>query len=203
MSTNTNETIQSDTGSEDARVGVRETASAGREMSDDRSAEVSSSSSSSSSAQRVVPVAEAKKYRKRAQSAEQSLEDVQRELQAKSQRVMELEETIAELERRSAIDQLLIEAEAIDLEAARLLTESAVRQMDESDVAEAVAELKRAKPFLFRQRKPSASNMSARIDGANGAHAASDAIEHAAAEAHATGDRTDLLRYLRLRRKQK
>jgi len=147
--------------------------------------------------QRVVPVGEAKKYRKRAQQAEQSLTELQQELQTKSQRVTELEQTIDDLERRSAIDQLLVEAEAIDLEAARLLTAAAVEQMDEPDVAEAVAELRRSKPFLFRRNGSAATAMSARADGSR---RADDAADHAAAEALATGDRTDLLRYLRLRR---
>jgi hypothetical protein len=148
---------------------------------------------------RVVPVAEAKKYRKRAQQAEQSLAELQDELEQKSQRVTELEQMVTDLERRSAIDQMLIEADAIDLESARLLTETAVQMMDEPDAAAAVEELRRTKPFLFRARAGATSAMSARIDASRGAD---ETLDHAAAEAHATGDRNDLLRYLRLRRKR-
>lgn len=149
----------------------------------------------------LVPVTEAKKYRKRAQSAEQSLRDVEEQLNAKNNRVEELEQTITELERRQRIDALLIESEAIDLEAGRLLTEVAVRQMDAPDVEAAVADLKRTKPFLFRaaQQVNSGGAMSARTNPHR--RVVTDA-DQAAAEATETGHRNDLLRYLRLRRKR-
>lgn len=194
----TTDTIQQDTkhvapGGEDASVEPKATDAPNADGAP------TSSSDQHDAPQRVVPVTEAKKYRKRAQQAEQSLSDLQQELEQKSQRLAELEQTVTDLERRSAIDQLLIEAEAIDLDAARLLTETAVQQMDEPDAADAVAELRRTKPFLFRTSSNGATRMSARIDATRSEN---DSIDHAAAEAHATGDRTDLLRYLRLRRKR-
>lgn len=185
------ETIQSDTNP----ASEREDASVER-STDDAS---TSSNDQREAPSRVVPVTEAKKYRKRAQQAEQSLGELQQELEQKSQRVNELEQTVTDLERRGTIDQLLIEADAIDLDAARLLTETAVQQMDEPDAAAAVDELRRTKPFLFRAARNGATSMSARIDAARDD---ADSIDHAAAEAHATGDRTDLLRYLRRRRKR-
>jgi hypothetical protein len=102
--------------------------------------------------------------------------------------------TISQLERRQRIDDLLRDAQTIDLDAARLLTEVAVTQMSEPDVAVAVADLKRHKPYLFRERHDSPPLMPARHDSPD--PAADDAAQRAAA----TGDRRDLLRYLRLRR---
>jgi hypothetical protein len=145
---------------------------------------------------RLVPVTESIRYRRRAQAAEAKA----RELEAKfAQTQRELEQArkqVEAVERRQRIDQLLVESDAIDLEAARLLTEAAVSLMDEADVEAAVRELRRKKPYLFRQRgSVSGGPMSARSrQGAR--RDLGDAAETAAM----SGDRRDLLRYLRMRR---
>ncbi|MEX0745373.1 MAG: hypothetical protein WD118_07195 [Phycisphaeraceae bacterium] len=145
-----------------------------------------------------VPVSEAIRYRKRAQVAEQQLGDVQTQMQAMQAKLDQAQQTVTHLERRQRIDALLAESEAIDLDAARLLTERAVQEMDEPDVQAAVADLRRHKPYLFRKR----------ISEGNGAMAprlSDDAMPEAEDMAHraaTSGDRRDLLRYLRLRRRQ-
>jgi predicted RNase H-like nuclease (RuvC/YqgF family) len=149
--------------------------------------------------QQESPHHEARKYRKRAQAAESALGELQRELEEKATRLDELEQTVAHLERRASVDALLLEAEAIDIESARLLTEMAVAHMDEPDVETAVTELKRRKPFLFKAAS-AASTLAAKVDGAA---RVLDAAANAAVEAQLTGSRTDLLRYLRLRRKKR
>ena len=109
-------------------------------------------------------------------------------------------------ERRGRIDQALVESGAADLEAARLLTEAAVARMDEADVELAVDELRRGRPYLFRRRDDPASSV-AGAGGFGGAMAArprggdGEGLEDAAEAAAVSGDRRDLLRYLRLRRK--
>lgn len=146
--------------------------------------------------EKLVPVSEAIRYRKRAQAAEQEAGQMREQLTALQSQLDEASKTIDSLERRQRIDALLAESEAIDLDAARLLTERAVMEMDEPDVAEAVEDLRRHKPYLFRKRRgATASAMSARVsdEGDDAAQAAEQAI--------ASGDRKDLLRYLRLRRK--
>lgn len=123
-------------------------------------------------------------------------------------RVAELIETLAQTrealdhaERRHQIDLALIQADAIDLETARLLTEHAVTQMSDRDVARAVRDLKQRKPFLFRASAPGAGG---RVPtGAMGARAASGPsaqLRASANEAAVSGDRAALLRYLRARR---
>ena len=120
-----------------------------------------------------------------------------RESEAKQQlerQLAEAQQTITSLERRQKIDALLSESDAVDLEAARLLTELSVSQMDQPDVAAAVRELRRSRPYLFRHRSaPTDSAMGARVEPIS-----DDAL--AAERAAATGDRRDLLNYLRLRR---
>lgn len=120
--------------------------------------------------------------------------DPREEVDALRQQLDESRRTIAALERRQQIDELLAESEPIDREAARLLTEAAVMAMDEPDIELAVQDLRRHKPWLFRPRVAAGSAMPARVEPPT------DAAEEAASRAAATGDRRDLLRYLRLRR---
>lgn len=125
----------------------------------------------------------------------------EQEARSQRERVVQTESALAqaraaldEAERRHRIDLALIESETVDLESSRLLTELALRQMPEADVALAVRELKRKKPFLFRGRahSPSAAmSPSAPHD---------DPALRAAAEASRDGGRGALLRYLRARR---
>lgn len=109
----------------------------------------------------------------------------------------EARETIRALERRQKIDAVLAQSDPIDLEVARLLTEAAVRVMDEPDVKLAIDDLRRQKPYLFRRREGGPAGMPARPPRA----APADTADAAARRAVESGDRRDLLRYLRLRRK--
>ncbi|MCG8512054.1 MAG: hypothetical protein MI741_22795 [Rhodospirillales bacterium] len=127
-----------------------------------------------------------------------SADALQAELDATSAQLAEAQQTIANLERRNRIDALLREADAVDVDAARLLTEHTIEGMDEPDVQVAVADLRRHKPYLFnppRQRESRGSAMAPRT-----AHEAADPKALAAEQAAETGNRRDLLRYLRLRR---
>ena len=108
-------------------------------------------------------------------------------------KVTELSESLTSVERKRQIDMELVQAEAVDLEAARMLTEAAVAQMSAPDVIKAVADLKKRKPFLFRPRRTT-SGMSAAVKDAG-----SELVE-IADHARATGDRRALLQYLRSKR---
>lgn len=144
---------------------------------------------------KLVPVGEAIRYRKRAQTAEQQLGELHDRFAQLQSQLDESQQTITSLERRQKIDALLTDSDAIDLEAARLLTEISVSQMDEPDVSAAVDDLRRQKPYLFRQRRNGHdSAMSPRVDPPS-------TQTLAAERAAATGDRRDLLDYLRLRRR--
>ncbi len=109
----------------------------------------------------------------------------------------EAQQTITALERRQRIDALLAESDAVDIEVARLLTETAVATMDEPDLQRAVDDLRRDKPYLFRRQSAAgASAMPARSDDAP------PPTQAAAQQALATGNRRDLLRYLRMKRQR-
>ncbi len=152
-------------------------------------------------AERLVPVSEAIRYRKRAQAAEQQLEQSAEQLRDLETALDEARQTVTHLERRQRVDALLAEAGAIDLDVARMLTEAAVEVMDDADVESAVDDLRRDKPYLFRKSRtnghgaPAGHAMSAHVRDD-----ASDDTDVALNEAATTGNRQALLRYLRLRR---
>lgn len=101
-------------------------------------------------------------------------------------------------ERRAEIEHALIEAGAIDLEITAPLVEEAVLRTGEADVGRAVREIKAGKAFLFRAA-PGGGIRSAAMAGQ--APAVASGLEDLASEARSSGDRGDLLRYLRARRR--
>lgn len=145
---------------------------------------------------RLVRLSEAVRYRKRAQAAERDLGDIKGQYQDTCVELEQARQVIDQLERRQQIDAVLAEVDAVDLDVARLLTEAAVEMMDEPDIKLAIDDLRRHKPYLFRNRDRGASAMSARYPE-NSVYQAEAAADRAAM----TGDRRDLLRYLRIRRK--
>jgi len=168
-----------------------------REVPADPQDDPQDDAAASSQNDRLVPVNEAIRYRKRAQAAEQRLTEMQSQLDEAQQRTQQAEQTVSALERRQRIDELLSEADAVDLDAARLLTEAAVQSMDEPDVAEAVDDLRRHKPYLFRSASEDAGGL-ALAPRPDSVH---DPLAQAAEQAQHSGDRRDLLAYLRLRRR--
>lgn len=132
-------------------------------------------------------------------------------------RVAELTGTLARArealdaaERRHEIDLALVEAGAIDLETARLVADAVVSRQEQRDVKKAVRELRSRKGFLFAadpQAAPTNHSGRARVPGRApgimGAHLAPTEpapLRAAADAAAASGDRGDLLRYLRAKR---
>lgn len=129
-------------------------------------------------------------------SAEEQLNQAAVELRHLERELNVARKTIDALERREKISDRLRQAGAIDLEVARLLTEVAIADMEEPDVRLAVEDLRRHKPYLFATRS---TPLSQRSMGAR--HDAADPADDAAARAGQSGDRRDLMDYLRLRRR--
>lgn len=123
-----------------------------------------------------------------------ALTDARRELDS-------LRAALDSAERRRAVERALLEADAIDLETATLLTEAAVTARSDTqtpatdaDIGAAVADLRRRKPFLFARRTPRTGTMAPKPANPN-ANTLALTRDQAAA-----GDRSALLRYLKLRR---
>ncbi|MGD9693149.1 MAG: hypothetical protein AB7G17_10200 [Phycisphaerales bacterium] len=146
----------------------------------------------------VEVVTEEQRWRKRALEAEALVEELKGKLAGALEDLEAAREALDASERKRQIECCLAEAGAVDIAAARLLTEAAVEEMDAPDVAVAIEDLKRTKGWLFGHGHVSgagASVMSGRVG-----ERWSSALEDAAEEAAVTGDRGALLRYLRLKR---
>jgi hypothetical protein len=132
-------------------------------------------------------------------AAEESGRDERRRAEEAERALKETRQQLEQTERRQRIDELLMEAETVDLESARMLTEAAVQQMDEADVQAAVEDLRQRKPHLFRQAGGSGRGaMGAKAPGGS-----SERLDDVAETAAMSGDRRDLLRYLRMRRRRR
>lgn len=137
------------------------------------------------------------RWRKRALEAESKLADLEKRLGELEATLEQSRSALATIERKRQIDRALAEAQPIDLEAAALLTESALDQMQTPDVGAAIGELRRRKPWLFREgRTPTPSGaMAASADPT----AEQERLDEGLIRAARSGDRRALLRYLRSR----
>ncbi len=118
------------------------------------------------------------------------------ELQGIEDELKNANQTIKTLELRQEIDQYLTDSQTVDLEVTRLLTESAISLMKDPDIRKSIDELKRRKPYLFKQSQT--DNRGAM--GRRVSQFREDSAENAAQKAITTGNRRDLLSYLRLKR---
>lgn len=119
-----------------------------------------------------------------------------------------LREALERSQRRRAIELALYEAEAIDVEAATLIAEAAIEDRGGS-AEDAVARMKEEKPYLFRQLMAGSERVGDPFGGVMGAagggpgggsEGTGRGIGRSAESARLSGDRRELLRYLRLRR---
>ena len=146
---------------------------------------------------RLVPVTEAIRYRKRAQTAEQQLGEMHKRVQTMESDLAQARESLQAIQQRQELDALLTGAQAIDLEAGRVLAEDLLARREVADGRAALAQLRRQKPWLFRRqtRQAEAMGMPARST-----EDAATPSAQAAQQAFASGQRRDLMQYLRLRR---
>ena len=137
-------------------------------------------------------------WKARAEQAEEEIKQLQLQIQDLQTQLASAHTAIDQIERKGTIDAQLTAANAIDIEIARLLTEAAIADMDQPDIALAVRELKDRKPFLFTaqqpQHHPSASMMPSPQPRPD------TQLDDIALRARSSGDRSELLRYLRARR---
>ncbi len=153
--------------------------------------------------ERLVPVSEARRYRRRAQTAEQRVRELESDLHEGQEQLAQREQQLDELATKRAIDIALQEHDVVDAEVATLLIQQQLEDACDGDVEQAVCELRRRKPFLFRpQRTQSLTTALGPYTEQRNGHGGGR-MEHAAEEAIRSGRRGDLLQYLRLRRSQK
>jgi len=164
---------------------------------------------------RLVPVSESIKYRRRAQKAEgrvaqleQQLTEMQSQLDALGDELARAEaqrdeaaQRLVEAENRLTAERLMAMAGVADTETAVLLLSKRIdltQELAGSAIADAVEELLVDKPFLRSGQESSlpGATASAKPSALGGLAALADAAERAIA----SGDRRDVAEYLRLRR---
>ncbi|MAY75641.1 MAG: hypothetical protein CMJ31_13180 [Phycisphaerae bacterium] len=123
-------------------------------------------------------------------------------------RIAELERELAQsreratqAERRHEIDRALALAGAVDIETALVMTENVLARSQSDDVADAIATLRREKPFLFTPLATAApSSIGSSVMSGERPRDDAATLSDLAHAARTSGDRRELARYLRARR---
>jgi len=164
---------------------------------------------------RMVPVAEAIRYRRRAQQAEGKLQEIEQQLEASRSQIQQRDDELARaeaqrdeactqltvVENRLTAERMLSQAGVVDIDTASMLLSKRLELGEEVEpeaMARSVEQLLLDKPFL---RGVATASLPPRTTGARDAAVSNGARLAQAAEAAATsGDRRDVANYLRLRR---
>jgi hypothetical protein len=139
-----------------------------------------------------VRVSQEELWRVKALAAEERLTSLDGKLAEANRLLEEARAALDSSEQRRAIERELAAQGAIDMELGSMLVESVLRSRPGMDVAGAVTEVRKRKPFLFRGRASGAMAASP--------PAGSAGLDRAAMDARQSGDRGAVLRYLRLKR---
>ncbi len=148
---------------------------------------------------RLVPVTESIRYRRRAQSAEKSAQEMAERLATAHEQLAQMTDDLEALRLDRTLTDRLLAAGVTDLESAMLLARSRMEGNDAPDVEALVASLKAEKRHLFGRAPESVT--SRKTSGVRDRTVPGRAaLEQAAAKAARTQKQTDLQEYLRLRR---
>lgn len=136
---------------------------------------------------------------------EQSTQPPTDRTQALEAQVAKLTRDLETSKRRREIDRVLIEHNTIDIDAAAVITELALQQSESPDLRRTVQALTRSKPYLFKNPRPlpASGAMAPNSSGTSPTHPTpqpSDRLARLAEQARTTGDRRQLIDYLRARR---
>lgn len=153
---------------------------------------------------RLVPVTEAIKYRKRAQAAEQQVEELTRQLSRHEQEQSSAQGRLKEALEEKDLTHALVRAGVTDLEAALLLAQKKLKAADgtEQDMNGLIGSLRSERPYLFSNAvEEVAATLAVPTAGARTqSHGSSGTLLRLAEQARQSNDRKDMQEYLRLRR---
>jgi len=160
---------------------------------------VKESEEESAQEEKLVPVSESIRYRKRAQNAEQKAAVFEDELtKAKSQNE-QLSEKLSRIEVENKLVEKLVSAGVSDLEAAISIAKSRIEAGKDLDIDNVVEQLRREKQHLFiNAGLPGSPSKTSGVK--QKVVSGQSVIERAAQRAARSGHRGDLLEYLKLRR---
>ena len=155
-----------------------------------------------------IPVSGELVWKARAEDAEEKLAACEAMIVELESELLMANDAVVSTQRRGDIERELTAARAVDLETACLLTEVTIGEMEEPDVALAVRELRSRKPFLFSGGSHGAEGSGGGYGGGSAMSAVPGSgfgkgvggLGELASSARSSGDRNELLRYLRARR---
>lgn len=151
---------------------------------------------------KMVPVSESVRYRKRAQKAEQKVKDLSQQLDESRSQTKSLSERMSKLEGEQNLTRKLIAAGAVDVETALLVAEERLSRSEDADADTIVEQLRMEKGYLFNPGKTSdkSAGLTRTTPVKERRSSAQSTLDKAAKRAASSGSRTDLQQYLRLRR---
>jgi hypothetical protein len=150
--------------------------------------------------EKFVPVAEAIRYRKRAQAAEKELTEAQRKLGEIETRKTQLEQQLSQTQKEQTLKEKLFAAGAADADTALLIVKDRLAQDEKADADKVIEQLRRDKPYLFETL--SGTIAFSRTRGTKDKLAATQqGLKNAAAKAAQTAGRTELMEYMKTRRR--
>ena len=158
-----------------------------------------SSEDEAAGSEKLVPVSEAIRYRKRAQNAEQEVAELRRQLTTSQTENESLAGRVNEIKTEQELVSLLTVAGTSDLEAALLMTKARMSGSD-GDAKSVVEQLRKEKDYLFAQQEESvAASMTSGVKGHRSG--GKKVLERAAQRAAGSGSRIAVQEYMKLRRK--
>jgi len=150
--------------------------------------------------EKLVPVGEAIRYRKRAQGAEKAAAVLAEEAKELRELNAELRVELEAMRTDHELTKALFSVGAVDLEAAVLIAKSRLEGGGADDIASVVESLRQEKPYLFgghSNRKAALKTAGVRENDPAGQRALADR----ASKASASGSRVDVHEYMRFRRR--
>ena len=153
---------------------------------------------------KVVPVSESIKYRKRAQSAEKQLSELEKSLGKITEENKKLRCMLDDITTENKLSKALEQAGAVDIETAMVLIKQRMNNTPEKEPFEIVEQIKKEKGFLFNlnSQKPSLAAtvnrpVKCKVTCSN------EYLKKQAQQAAQTGSRKDIMDYLMAKRKSK
>lgn len=148
--------------------------------------------------EKMVPVSEAIRYRKRAQAAEQQAEELTQQVEKLRRQHSELAEQLQSRRDDEELSKRLSAAGVTDVESGVLLAHK--RMGDDGDLDVAIERLRKDKPYLFATNLRETNSAPKKTAGAKERPGTSPTMAQAAQQAAASGRRSDVHEYMRVRR---
>jgi hypothetical protein len=148
--------------------------------------------------EKLVPVSESIRYRKRAQNAEKRISSLEQQLDEALEQNKQLTEQLSGKELEQELIRKLTTAGAGDLETAVLLAKTRLRESGDAEVDSVIEQLRKDKGFLFSDIRSGAASKTAGVKAES--PSGQRGLERAAKKAAASGNRVDLQEYLKVRR---